>query len=209
MLFRAIASLINFIMRGAVFLAIAVLGGFGSAWVMIHSGSQLTAVTSGPWVTWTAAGRMDADPYTRAHTVRLGLLPLNSTLALTYQAQNDADGQRIHSSCVYSVDLSAIDAEWWSVAVFDDRGNLIRNKANRYAFNSSTVLRDSDGSTRVVLARDARPGNWLPTGGAGRLTLALSVQDPKWVSTALNSTGAGGDAGRGHALPVIQTISCR
>ena len=163
MLLRAIASVVNFVMRGAVFLGIAVLGGFGSAWVMIHSGSQLTAATAGPWVTWTAAGRMDADPYTRAHTVRLGLLPLNSTLALTYQAQTDADGQRIHSSCVYTVDASALDAEWWSLAVFDERGGLIRNSANRYAFNSSTVLRDIDGGVRIVVAREARPGNWLPS----------------------------------------------
>ena len=52
MLLRAFAAIFNFVMRGAVFLGIAVLGGFGSAWVMIHSGSQLTAATAGPWVTW-------------------------------------------------------------------------------------------------------------------------------------------------------------
>ena len=203
MLLRAFASLINFVMRGAIFLAIAVLGGFGSAWVMIHSGSQLTAATAGPWVTWTAAGRTDADPYTRAHTVRLALLPLNSTLALTYQAQTDADGQRIHSSCIYAVDLSALDAEWWSLAVYDEKGNLIRNNANRYAFNVSTVMRDSDGGARIVLAREARPGNWLPTAGAGRLVLSLTVQDPRWVSAAV------ADQGRGHPLPTIRTVSCR
>ena len=203
MLLRAISALVNFVMRGAVFLAIAILGGFGSAWVMIHSGSQLTAATAGPWVTWTNAGRMDADPYTRAHTVRLGLLPLNSTLALTYQAQTDAAGQRIHSSCVYTVDVSGLDAEWWSIAVFDDRGGLIRNPANRYAFNASTVMRDPDGGARVVLSREARPGNWLPTTGAGRLILSLSVQDPRWVTAAVS------EPGRDRALPEIRTVSCR
>lgn len=203
MLLRAIATFVNFVMRGAVFLAIAVLGGFGSAWVMIHSGSQLTAATAGPWVTWTAAGRMDADPYTRAHTVRLGLLPLNSTLALTYQAQTDGTGQRIHSSCVYVVDVSDLNAEWWSLAVFDDRGGLIRNNANRFAFNSSTVLRDADGGTRIVIAREARPGNWLPTAGAGRLILSLTVQDPRWVSAAV------AEQGKSRSLPGISTVSCR
>ena len=203
MLLRAIATIVNFVMRGAVFLAIAILGGFGSAWVMIHSGSQLTAATVGPWVTWTSAGKMDADPYTRAHTVQLGLLPLNSTLALTYQAQTDAAGQRIHSSCVYIVDLSALDAEWWSLAVFDDRGTLIRNAANRYAFNASTIMRDADGGARITLSREARPGNWLPTAGAGRLILSLSVQDPRWVTAAVE------DQGRSRALPEISTVSCR
>ena len=203
MLLRAIATFVNFIIRGAVFLAIAILGGFGSAWVMIHSGTQLTSATAGPWVTWTAAGRLDADPYTRAHTVRLGLLPLNSTLALNYQAQTDVAGQRIHSSCVYVVDLSDLDAEWWSLAVYDERGGLIRNGANRYAYNTSTVLRDADGGTRIVVAREAKPGNWLPTAAAGRLVLSLTIQDPRWVSAAL------AERGRSRVLPVINTESCR
>jgi hypothetical protein len=203
MILRAFAVIFNFIMRGAVFLGIAVLGGFGSAWVMIHSGSQLTAATAGPWVTWTAAGRMDADPYTRAHTVRLGLLPLTSTLATTYQAQTDAGGQRIHSSCVYAVDVSGLDAEWWSLAVFDERGGLIRNSADRYAYNTSTVLRDADGGTRIIVGREARAGNWLPTSGAGRLVLSLTVQDPRWTSAAV------ADPSRPRALPDITTVSCR
>jgi hypothetical protein len=204
MLLRAVAALFNFIMRGAVFLGIAVLGGFGSAWVMIHSGSQLTAATVGPWVTWTAAGRMDADPYTRAHTVRLGLLPLTSTLATTYQAQTDVAGQRIHSSCVYAIDVSNLEAEWWSLAVFDDRGGLIRNNAERYAYNASTALRDADGGTRVIVGREARAGNWLPTAGAGRLVLSLMIQDPRWTS----GTSAG-EPVRTRALPEIKTLSCR
>jgi hypothetical protein len=203
MMLRAIAAIFNFVMRGAVFLGIAVLGGFGSAWIMIHSGSQLTAATVGPWVTWTAAGRMDADPYTRAHTVRLGLLPLTSTLAVTYQAQTDGGGQRIHSSCVYSVDVTGLDAEWWSLAVFDERGGLIRNSADRYAYNASTVLRDADGGTRILVGREARSGNWLPTAGAGRLILSLTVQDPRWT------TAASTEATRGRTLPDIKTLSCR
>ena len=200
MLLSALSIVVNFVMRGAVFLAIAVLGGFGSAWVMIHSGSQLTAATAGPWITWTSAGRMDADPYTRAHTVRLGLLPLNSTLALTYQAQTDTGGRRIHSSCVYVVDVTGLDAEWWSLAVFDDRGGLIRNSANRYAFNASTVLRDPDGGTRIVLSREARSGNWLPTTNAGSIVISLTVQDPRWVTAAL------AEQGRSRVLPEISTV---
>ncbi len=203
MLLRAFAAIFNFVMRGAVFLGIAVLGGFGSAWVMIHSGSHLTAATVGPWVTWTAAGRMDADPYTRAHTVRLGLLPLTSTLAMTYQAQTDSNGQRIHSSCVYTIDVTGLDAEWWSLAVFDERGGLIRNNADRYAYNASTALRDADGGARIIIGREARPGNWLPTSGAGRLVLSLTIQDPRWA------TAASSDAPRARALPDIKTTSCR
>ena len=63
---------------------LAVGGGLGTAWYMVEAGSRLSTRSFGPWTTWTAAGRPDADPYTRAHTARNALLPLVSTLELTY-----------------------------------------------------------------------------------------------------------------------------
>ena len=41
----------------ALFLAVSLGGGLGTAWYMIEAGSQLSARTFGPWVTWIAAGR--------------------------------------------------------------------------------------------------------------------------------------------------------
>ena len=197
------ARVLSFLVRAAIYIALAIGGGLGSAWLMVHSGSRLTTATAGPWVTWTMAGRVDADPYTRAHTVRLGLLPINTTLALAWHAMADSEGERLRSSCEYSVETEALDAAWWSLAVFDEAGNLIRNSAERYAFNAATALRDADGSISVTLSRDARPGNWLPTGGAGRITHAFTVQDPKWIARAAD------DQTRNHALPVIRRIGCR
>ena len=78
-----------------VFAALAVGGGLGSAWYMIEAGSRLSTRTFGPWMTWTAAGRPDADPYTRAHTARNALLPLSSTLELTFRAKTDSSGRRL------------------------------------------------------------------------------------------------------------------
>ena len=201
-LLSLIGEIVGVITRFAAFLAIVVLGGFGSAWVMVHSGSALSTVTIGPWVTWPQSGRMDADPYTRAHTVRLGLLPLNSSLAMTYHARTDNDGQRIHSSCDYLVELDGLDAAWWSIAVFNDAGGVIANTAQRYAFNSSTVIRDTDGGTFLILARDARPGNWLPTRGIGNFTLALTVQDPKWMQQSLEQSS------KTKVLPRITKSGC-
>lgn len=83
---------------------------------------------------------------------------------------------------------------WWTIALYDDSGHLIPNAAGRHAFNSSTIMRRPDGSFLVSLARDARPGNWLPTGGAGRLTLVLTLIEA-------------GDAS--GALPEIRRVACR
>jgi hypothetical protein len=201
-LLSLIADVLALVTRFAVFIGIALLGGIGSAWVMIHSGSRLTTTTQGPWVSWPTAGRPDADPYTRAHTVRLGLLPFNPSLALTYHARADDDGARIHSSCDYRVSLDAMDAAWWSLAVFDDEGRVIRNPALRYAYNAATIVREIDGKADVVLARDARPGNWLPTAGAGNITLALTVQDPRWTQQSLD------DQQKPKVLPLVRKIGC-
>jgi hypothetical protein len=166
--FKLFADAVALIMRFAVFFGIALVGGIGSAWVMIHDGSRLSTARQGPWVSWPAAGKVDADPYTRAHTVRVGLLPLNPSLALTFHARADDDGERLHSSCDYVVDLDGVDAQWWSVAAFNDAGRSIANTAQRFAFNTTTITRDAAGKAAVVLApqraapsADFRP--WPPS----------------------------------------------
>ena len=180
---------------------LAVGGGLGTAWYMIEAGSRLSTRTSGPWTTWTAAGRPDADPYTRAHTVRNGLLPLSSTLELTYQAKADSRGGRLHSGCDYVIVLEGIDGgAWWSLAAFDSQGELIQNPAERYAFSSASVMREPDGEAIITLARDARPGNWLPIGGT-RVNLVLTVQDAAWAAAVYE--------GSAKTLPPIQRLSCK
>jgi hypothetical protein len=202
LLLNLIADVLAVLTRFALFLGIAVAGGIGSAWVMIHSGSRISTAMQGPWVTWSQAGRPDADPYTRAHTVRLGLLPVNPSLALTFHARTDADGNRLHSSCDYVVEIDPLDASWWSLAAFDDSGRVIRNAAQRHAFNTATIVRESDGKATVVLARDARPGNWLPTAGAGNVTLALFVQDQRWAQQSPD------EQNKQRPLPGIRKLGC-
>ena len=74
--------------------------------------------------------------------------------------------------------MDTLDGAWWSLAAFDGQGRLIQNAAERYAFNSDTAMREPDGRAVITLARDARPGNWLPIGSASRVNLVLTVQDP-------------------------------
>lgn len=185
-----------------VFIMIAVVGGLGSSWYMIERGNGLTTRTSGPWTAWMTAGRAEADPYTRAHFMRRGMLPVSSALAVTFEALADADGQRLHSSCEYRLDGEEPPARFWSLSVFDENGQLIPNPADRYSYNSATVLRSPGGRFSVALARSARSGNWLPTGGAGRLALILTVEELRDAAPR-----------RGEASvwqpPTIRRISCR
>jgi len=178
-----------------VFLLIAVAGGLGSSWYMIERGSGLTTERSGPWTAWTAAGREDADPYTRAHFIRRGTLPVSTAFVLTYEAISDGEGQRLHSSCEYALEGDEPTARFWSISVFDEDGRLIPNAADRYAYNSATLLRSAGGNLQIALARSARPGNWLPTAGAGRFSLLLTVE--------------GRDPSRSWEPPSIRRVKCR
>ena len=192
----------SFLINIAAFVVLAVGGGLGTAAYMIESGSRLSTRTLGPWVTWTTAGRPEADPYTRAHIVRNALLPITSTLELSYVATTDSNGGRLHSACEYAIVMDDLEIAWWGLAAFDGRGGLIHNAAERYGFNSETVMREPDGHAVITLARDARAGNWLPIGGGSRITLVLTVQDAAWAAASM-TTGAP------RPLPEIQRVACR
>jgi hypothetical protein len=161
--------------------AVALLLGIGSAWFMIEHGSPLTTGRIGPWASWVSEGNPVSDPYTKAHLARSGRLPLTSTIARYFVANSDSEGRRLTSACDYSIEGSAINARWWSLAVYDNHGSLIDNPSKRFSFNSEEAIRHSDGTYRINLARSARPENWLPSGdGPERnLVLMLRVYGPR------------------------------
>ena len=192
----------NALIKIIVLAGLALAGGAGSAWYMIEAGSRLSTRSFGPWTTWINAGRPDADPYTRAHTARNGLLPVSSTLEVTFRAKTDSEGGRLTSSCDYAVTMQGPEPAWWSLAVFDGQGRLIQNGADRYAFNIQTAMREPDGRATIVVARDARAGNWLPSGRSGRIVAVLTVQDAGFIA-ALN------DGNAAKALPEIRRTGCR
>lgn len=199
---KRISIIIGVLGDWAAFIGAVLILGLGTSWYMIDVGTPLTTQRQGPWVGWTSAGRADADPYTRAHFARLGTLQLTTELALSYVAYTDSNGNRLHSSCDYMVEGYEPGINWWSLTVFNDRGELIANPAQRYDFTSQSIALRPDGTFAVALAREASPGNWLPTSGAGRLALVFTTFD----------TGAptlGKPTEELKALPVIRRVQCR
>jgi hypothetical protein len=185
----------------AVVVPAAVVLGIGTAWYMVQAGTRLSTRAIGPWVTWTGAGRSDAEPYTRAHIALNSLLPVSSTSELTFRAKTDSRGDRLTSACDYTVVMDDFEPAWWSLAVFDGAGRLVANPAERYGFTSATAMREPRGRTVVTLARDARPGNWLPSGRSNRIVLVLTVQDSSWAAAV--------DGSASKALPQVLRTVCR
>ena len=149
-------------------------------------------------------GNPISDPYTKAHLARSGRLPLTSTTARYFTANTDSEGDTLISTCEYSIEGGALNARWWSIAVYDEHGSLIDNPSQRYSFNSEEAIRHSDGSYRITLAGNARPENWLPSGSGPErnLVLMLRIYSPRET----DSSGIGQIPD--DRLPKIERKSC-
>lgn len=199
---KRVASGLRLLTDWALFITVVLAAGFGSSWYMVEAGNRLTTVTAGPWVMWKTAARPDADPYTRAHFIRNGALPISTDIADTYLARTDSDSNPLHSSCDYSIEGTPPANSWWSVSVFDDSGGLIPNAADRHSYTSDTAILMPDGRFIGTLSRSASPSNWLPTGGAGRLAVMFTVID-------YGAAGTSDDGGGASLLPAIKRGACR
>lgn len=201
----ALRAVIGIIVRAVTVVLVIMLAvgtGLWSSRYMISRGSPLSVASYGPWQQWTEIGREGADPYTKAHMITTGKLRISSDSAGIFEARTDSQGARLHSSCNYVVSGANMHGLWWSLGVFDSHGNLIANDADRYEFTADTIAPNPNGSFVVSLGRDARPGNWLPTGGAGRLILVFTVLDP---ATGLSANER---AERNKDLPIIKREGC-
>lgn len=180
-------------------LFILLSGGIGlaTAHYAIEDGPRFATRRAGPWMEWTMLGRPDADPYARAHMSRKGLLPIASTVEHAYFADSDSAGGWLNTACSYRVVIAGLKGAWWSIAAYTKKGVLVANAADRYAFNVDTAMQEADGRAVVTLARDARPGNWLPIGGGGPITLVLTVHP------------TGDQEKSGVVLPEIERVGCR
>lgn len=188
---RWIARLLAAMARLALFLGTALLTGLGSAYYMMDKGNGLVVVRSGPWTLWTAAGRPDADPYTRAHTIRMGALPLGAPSAHYFTAVADSNGSPLYGDCEYEISGPGPEAAWWSLALYDHDGLLKENDFDRYAIASPGVLRDTTGNIVIRMASDVRAGNWLPTGDDGGFRLVLRAYQPAADKDGLSEPGFG------------------
>ena len=192
-------------MRNFVKIAVSVgLGhvlGLAATYYSVDRGLGFGAVRAGPWTAWPRAGSAEIDPYARASLSRTGEVPLGLAEGLSFVAAADTAGNALQGDCSYTLSGNMPPARYWTISVVTRDGRLAPNNANRHGFTSSEILRRAGGAFSIVLARDAQPGNWLPTGDANAFLLVLRAYDSPVSATASALTEKG--------LPAIDRVSCQ
>ena len=182
-----------------VAIAIAVIVGLGSAWLVLDRERIFGAVRRGAWTAWPDLGSPNADPYSRAELARSGALPLGNGEGIAFVADTDDSGAALTGRCSYTVGGQTPAARLWTLTVSDRNGNLFETPARRSGFHAREILRREDGSFAISISNEPQPGNWLPITGGIPLRLTLRLYD-----TPLTSSGIGE-----AILPAITRKACR
>lgn len=180
-------------------LAIALIGGFGSAYMTVANDSALPEIKVATWTGHVAATSRTANPYTKAILSRSAAVPLSATEAISFATKTDADGNPLRGGCTYRLMGQELAARWWTLTVTGIDGQLVNNSAQRQTMNNMEILRAADGAFQITLAPQAHAGNWLPSPASGRIRLLLNLYD-----TALFTDGSLAEL----ILPRIQEVDC-
>ncbi|AVT80726.1 DUF1214 domain-containing protein [Rhodopseudomonas palustris] len=181
-------------------LLIAAGVGIGATWITATRGTDFGTLTIGAWTARPRVGTSEVDPYARAAIVRSGALPVGAGDGISFLATTDDNKRPLDGRC--DVEISGITpaARFWTLTLYDPRGNLVANTLERYGFTSQEIIRDAEGKFSIRIAARARGGNWLPTGGVDRYWLMLRLYDtPVGIATRTQ---------RDAPMPAVATIGC-
>ena len=103
--------------------------------------------------------------------------PLGTAEGLSFIANTDSSGAVLQPHCDYRINGSVPPTRYWTLTLVTSRGYLIDNPARRFGFTSSEIMRTADGAFDITVARQARPGNWLPLGDAQPFVLMFRLYD--------------------------------
>jgi hypothetical protein len=170
--------------------ALAAIVGLGTTWLTLTRGVAFGSLTIGAWTAWPKSGSQDIDPYAHAGIARAGELPIGIGDGVAFYARGDQAGHGFDGRCTFSISGTTPAARFWTVTLYDANGRLVANTLDRHGFTSQEVVRETDGRFTIAVAPQARPGNWLPTGGIERFVLVWRLYDTP-IGVAATTIGEG------------------
>lgn len=171
----------------AALLVCAVLVGVVSAVWAIRNQFAAGGVQNGPWSTNENIGSSGAGGYLRAGVALGGLLALNKTETVYFNAVQDEGGAPLRASCVYRVEGRDPAARWWSITAYGEDHFLIPGSGGRFSIDKTAIERGAEGDFVIVVGGAPREGNWIASGAQDAtapfsLTLRMYNPDPAVVA---------------------------
>ncbi|CDX46320.1 DUF1214 domain-containing protein [Mesorhizobium sp. M2C.T.Ca.TU.002.02.1.1] len=169
-------------------LAIAIgLGGY-SVWYALNAQDGVGAIRIGQWTAFPEVGTLAADPYSKARVAREGVLALGQAEGLAFVAERDDAGEPLKRECTYTIEGGYPTARFWTLYAADQSlGVIDTGKPRQSALQSYDMLRRPDNSVVISVGSRPAPGNWLLTGGSGKMYFVLTFYDtPIASSTGLS-----------------------
>ena len=163
------------------------LGGY-SVWYALNAQDGVGAIRIGQWTAFPEVGTLAADPYSKARVAREGVLALGQAEGLAFVAERDDAGEPLKRECTYTIEGGYPTARFWTLYAADQSlGVIDTGKPRQSALQSYQVLRQPDNSVAISVGSRPAPGNWLLTGGSGKMYFVLTFYDtPIASSTGLS-----------------------
>lgn len=163
----------------AAAVAIGLVVGIGSAWLVLGNGQLLGRFEYDHWFGNENAGSTAADPYTRGIIATIGLLALNRSETIYFHRYLDEDGQPLTESCMYDLSGGDLPARWWSITVYAADDFLPLNDDAALSIDATQIVREAGGSWTARMApQRGGASNWISTRAAGTFSLALRMYNP-------------------------------
>ena len=166
------------VIKFALFCVAGAASGLFSTQYLIDGKAGGFALHKGPWTTWPSAGRPSIDPYTRAHFLTSGKLPVSPLEVIEFEARADDEGNLLDSACDYKLAGPMPKARWWSLASFAEDGDGDGQNSQTGTLTSTEAVYQPRGRLIISASREPRTGNWLVPPGTGRYVLVFRMYNP-------------------------------
>tara|TARA_R110000868_G_scaffold56073_1_gene173887 strand:+ start:21834 stop:22421 length:588 start_codon:yes stop_codon:yes gene_type:complete len=189
------------IKAGLAVLSGLICGGSTAAW-LVFGPMEMGGMAVGPWKTNLLIGDTNADPMIRAVVARRGLMALNRSETVYFDATTDDAGRRLREDCLYRVSFAREpDARWWSMTLYAEDNFLAVNGDNTHSVTADHAAASAEDPMAVLIAasRPDLPSYWLSSRNSGAFALTLRLYQASAAITA-DPAVAG--------LPTIERLSC-
>jgi hypothetical protein len=153
--------------------ALAVLLAFGPF--------DIGGARAGPWQTNLLIGDPTASATVRAAIARRGLLALNRSETVYFNAIRDDQGQSLREDCIYRVSFEQEpDARWWSLTLYAADNYLAVNGDAAHSVTAEHAAASAEDPMTVIVAasRPDATAYWISSRNAGSFALTLRLYQP-------------------------------